>query len=100
MFSKLKHVKTKFRGSLDVKCLENVLRITEKGSIWVIFDPISAIKNQGIDTVRLTTEGKGLSNYKSRNSAKVNVKSLSDDGSYNEEENISEHGDEEENNFF
>ena len=38
---------------------------------------------------------KGSRSYKSRNSAKVNVKSLSDDDSYDEEENISENGDEE-----
>ena len=36
------------------------------------------------------------SSYKSHNSAEVNVKSLSDDNSSEEEENISENGDKEE----
>ena len=67
----------------------------EKGSSWETFDLISAIKKLSIDKVRHTTEEKGSRSYKSRNSAKVNVKSLSDDDSYDEEENISENGDEE-----
>ena len=67
----------------------------EKGSSWETFDLISAIKKLSIDKVRRTTEEKGSRSYKSRNSAKVNVKSLSDDDSYHEEENISENGDEE-----
>ena len=64
------------------------------------FWPISTVKKWGIDTVRRTTEQKGSRNYKSPNSAKVNVKSLSNDDSYNEEENISENGDEERYVFF
>ena len=67
----------------------------EKGSSWETFDLISAIKKWSIDKVRRTTEEKGSRSYKSLNSAKVNVKSLSDDDSYDEEENISENGDEE-----
>ena len=47
----------------------------------------------GIDTVRRTTEEKRSRNYKSCNSVKVNVKSLSDDDSCDEEENISENRD-------
>ena len=95
MFSKLKRVKTNFRGSIGVKQLENILRAMEEGSSWETFDPISAVKKWGIDTVRRTIKEKISRNLKSRNSAKVNVKSLSDDGSYDEEENISENGDEE-----
>ena len=94
MFSKLKRVKTNFRGSIGVKQLENIFRAMEEGSSWETFDPISAIKKWGIDTVRRTIKEKISRNLKSRNSAKVNVKSLSDDGSYDEEENISENGDE------
>ena len=67
----------------------------EKGSSWETFDLISAIKKLSIDKVRRTIEEKGSRSYKSRNFAKVNVKSLSDDDSYDEEENISENGDEE-----
>ena len=48
-----------------------------------------------IDRVRCTTEETGSCSYRTRNSAKVNVKSLSDDGSYDEDENVSENGDEE-----
>ena len=45
--------------------------------------------------VTRTTQDKGSYSYKSHNSAKVNVKSLSDGDNYDEEENISENGDEE-----
>ena len=85
MLSKLKHVKTNFCCSLGI------LRIVEEGSSWETFDPILAIKKWSVDTVRRTTE-RGSRRYKSRNFAKVNGKSLSDDDSYNEEENISENG--------
>ena len=95
MFSKLKHVKTNFHCSLAVKRLENILRIMKEGISWETLDPMSAIKKWSIDTVRRTPEEKGSRSYKPRNSAKVNVKSLSDDDSYDEEENISENGDEE-----
>ena len=88
MFSKLKPVKTNFRCSLGVKRLENILRIMEEGSSWETFDPMSAIRKWGIDKVRRATEEKGRRSYKSRNSAEVNVKSLSDDDSYNEEEHF------------
>ena len=53
-----------------------------------------AIKEWSIDKFRRATGEKGLCSLKSRNSVEVNVKSLSDDDSYNEEENISENGDE------
>ena len=42
---------------------------------------MSAIKKWSIDKVRRTTEEKGPHSLKSRNSAEVNVKSLSDDDS-------------------
>ena len=67
----------------------------EEGSSWETFDLISAIMKQNIDKVRRTTEEKGSRSYKSRNSAKVNVKYLGNDGSYDEDKNISENGDEE-----
>ena len=85
MLSKSKHVKTNFHCSLGI------LRIVEESSSWETFDPISAIKKWNIDTVRRTAE-RGSRRYKSRNFAKVNGKSLSDDDSYNEEEDISENG--------
>ena len=56
---------------------------------------MSAIKKWSIDKVRRATEEKGPCSYKSRNSAEVNVKSLSDDDSYGEEEIISEQWDDE-----
>ena len=48
-----------------------------------------------IDKVKHATEEKGPCSNKSRNSAKVNVKSVTDDDNYNEEENIPENGEEE-----
>ena len=60
----------------------------EESSIWGTFDVISLIK------VGAQPRRKDQVSAKSRNSAKVNVKSLSDDDSYDEEENISENGDE------
>ena len=45
------------------------------------FDPMSAIKKRGIDKVRRATEEKGPRSFKSRNSAEVTVKSVSDDDS-------------------
>ena len=67
----------------------------EEGSNWESFDRISAIKKWNLDKVRCTSEEKRSHSYKSCNSAKVNIKPLSDDDSYNEKENISENGDEE-----
>ena len=93
MFSKLKHVKINFCCSLDVKRLQKILRIMEEGGNWETFDPMSAIKKLSTDKARWATEEKGLRCCKSRNFAEVNVKSLSGDGSYDEEENISENGD-------
>ena len=93
--SKLKHVKTNSCCSLGVKCLENILRIMEEGSSWETFDPISAIKKWSNDKVRHTTKEKRSRSYKSCNFAKMNVKSLSDDDNYSEEENIFENGEEE-----
>ena len=66
----------------------------EKVNSWETFVLISAIKKWSIDKVRRTPKEKGSRGYTSRNSAKVNVKSLSDDNSYDEEENISENGNE------
>ena len=60
-----------------------------EGSSWETFDPMSTINKWSIDKVRRTNEEKGPRSYKSRNSAKVN-KSLSDDESYSEEDNIFE----------
>ena len=91
MFSKLKPVKTYFCDSLGVKQLEYILRIMEKGNSWGTFDAI--LKKWGVDTVRHTTKETRWHNYQPCNSAKVNVKSVSDDDdSYNEEENICENG--------
>ena len=73
--------------------VENILRTMEDGSSWGTFDPMSTIKKWGIDKVRRTTEEKGPRSYKSRNSAKVNVKSRIGDDSYYEEDNISENRD-------
>ena len=96
MFSKLKHVKTDFCCSFGVKRLGNVLRTTmEEGSSSKVFYSVSAKKKWNIDKVRRTTKDKGSHSYKSCNSAKVNVASLSDDDSYKGQENISENGDEE-----
>ena len=49
-----------------------------------------ALKKWSIDKVRRTTKENGPRSYKSRNSAKVNVKSLSDGDSCDEEDNVSE----------
>ena len=57
---------------------------------WKTLDLISAIKKWNIDKVRCKTQERGSRRYNSGNSAKVNVKSLSDDDSNGEEENISE----------
>ena len=89
MFSRLKNMlKHIFFAPL-------ILRVMEVGSSWKTFDPISAINKRSIDKVRCTTKEKGSRSCKSHNSAKVNVKSLSDDDSYEEEGNISENGDKE-----
>ena len=53
---------------------------------------LSAIKKWNIDKVRHTTKEKRLHSYKSHNSAKVNVKSLNDDDSYDAKNNISKSG--------
>ena len=79
---------------LGVKSLENILKIKEEVKNWETFDLILAIKKSSIDKVRCTTEEKRSRSYKSCNSAKVNIESLSDDDSYDEEENVSENGDE------
>ena len=67
----------------------------EGGGSCETFEPISAIKNQSIYKVWHTTEEKGSRSYNLFNSAQVNIKSLSDGDSYDEEENISGNGDEE-----
>ena len=95
MFSNLKHIKTNFCCSLGVKRLENILKIMEEVSNWENFDLISAMKKWSIDRIRRTAEEKESRSYQSRNSAKVNVKSLNDDDSYDEKKNISENGREE-----
>ena len=53
---------------------------------------MSTIKKWGIDKVRRATEEKGPLSFKSCNSAAVNVRSLSDDGSSDKEKNISDNG--------
>ena len=58
MFSKLKRVRTNFRCSLGVKCLENISKIMKEGSSWESFNPISAIKKWSTDRVRRTTKEK------------------------------------------
>ena len=95
MFFELKCVKVNFCCSLSVRGLENILRILEECSSWETYDPMSAIKKWSIDKVRDATEEKGPRSYKPRNTAEANVKFHSDDDSYDEEENISENGDEE-----
>ena len=67
----------------------------EMGGSWETFDPKSVIKKWSTDNIRWATEEKGPRSWKSRNFPEVNVKSLSDDDSYDEEENFSENGDEE-----
>ena len=94
MLFKLKHVKINFPLFPGVNRSENILRIMKDGSRWETFDPISAINKWSIDKVRQVIKEKGRHSCKSRNSAKVNVKSLSDDDNYDEEENISENGEE------
>ena len=69
--------------------------IMEEGNSWETFDPNSAIKKWNIYKVRCTTKEKGSCSYNSHNSAQVNVKSCSDDDSFDEEENISKNGNEE-----
>ena len=51
-----------------------------------------AIKEWSIDKFRRATGEKGLCSLKSRNSVEVNVKSLSDDDSWDEEKNIFDNG--------
>ena len=55
---------------------------------------LSAMNKWNFDKVRCATKEKGPWSYKSRNSAKVNVKYLCDDDNYDEEENSSENGEE------
>ena len=93
MFSKLKRVKINFCCSLDVKRLWKILRIMEEGGNWETFDSMSAMKKLSTDKAWWATEEKGPRCCKSRNFATVNVKSLSDDASYDKKENISENGD-------
>ena len=88
MFSKLKRVTINFRCYFGVKRFENILRNMEEGSSWETFDLMT-----GKVKVRRTTEEKGSRSYKSRNSAEVNVKCLSDNNIYDEVGNTSENGD-------
>ena len=60
----------------------------EEGRNWETFDLILAIIKRVIDKVSCTTEEKGSRSYKSRKSVKLNVKSLNDDDSYDEDINI------------
>ena len=60
----------------------------EEGRNWETFDLILAIIKRVIDKVSCTTEEKGSRSYKSRNSVKLNAKSLNDDDSYDEDINI------------
>ena len=53
---------------------------------------MSAITKWSIDKVMRATQEKGSRSFKSRNSAEVNVKSLSDDDREDEEKNISDNG--------
>ena len=46
----------------------------EEGSSWEIFDLISALKKKSIDKISHTAKENGSRSYKSRSSAKVNVK--------------------------
>ena len=64
----------------------------EVGGRWWTFGSMSAIKKWNTDKVRWATEEKRRRSCKSRNFAEVNAKSLSDDDSYDEEENISGNG--------
>ena len=62
----------------------------EEGGSWETIELMSAIKKLSTDKVRWATKEKGRRCRKSRNFAEVNVKSLSDDDSYDQGENISE----------
>ena len=53
---------------------------------------MSAITKWSIDKVMRATQEKGSRSFKSRNSAEVNFKSLSDDDREDEEKNISDNG--------
>ena len=61
----------------------------EEGRSWETFDPMSGIKKWSTDKVRWATEEKGPRRFKPHNFSELNVKSLSGDDSYDEEENIS-----------
>ena len=61
----------------------------EEGGSWETFDPMSGIKKRNTDKVRWATEEKGPRRCKLRNFAEVNVKSLSADDGYDEEEKTS-----------
>ena len=67
----------------------------EECGSWETFELMSAIKKWSTDKARWATEEKGTRNWKSRNFAEVNFKSLSDDDSYDEEEIVSENENEE-----
>ena len=96
IFSKLKRVQVNFCCSLSVRGLENILRIREVGSGSETYDPMSAIKKWSINKVKNATKENGPRSYKSCDTAEVNIKSHSDDDSFDEEGNISENGDEDE----
>ena len=78
--------------------MQNILRVMEEGSSWKTFEPISAVKKWSINKVWRTTKEKRSRSYNLFNSARVNIKSLNDDDSCNEEENIS--GDEDKERYF
>ena len=65
-------LKSIFCCSLLAKHLENILRIIVEGNSW-------ETNKQSIDKVRCAVEEKRPHNNLSRNSAAVNVKSLSND---------------------
>ena len=67
----------------------------EEGSSSETFDPMSAVKKWSIHKFKHATEEIGSHSEKSDNYPEVSVKSLSDNDSYDEEENISVNGNEE-----
>ena len=96
MLSELKRLKIFFCCYFAGKLLKNILEIMEEGGSWKRLSQWTAIKKWSNDKFRHTTKKKQPRSYKSRNSAEVIVKSLSDGDAYDEKENISENRVEEE----
>ena len=90
-FPKLKHDKTNLCCSYWCQLFGKYFDYGKRVGVRRL-DPILAIKKWNIDKVRCTAEEKGSCCCNLSNSAKVNVKSLSDDDSCDKQQNISENG--------